>query len=66
MNNEELRKDYYCNCLTIEFEGNMISKETAETYALRYLVEGNNEKYEYLKNEILRVKAEAKRMFPEN
>lgn len=65
MSNNELRADYYTNCLTINFEGEMISKETAETYAMRYLVEGNTQKYEYLKNEILRVKTEAKRMYPE-
>lgn len=65
MTNEEFRRDYYTNCLTISFEGEMISKDTATTYAMRYLVEGNTEKYEYLKKEIVRVKAEAKAMFPE-
>lgn len=61
----QLREDYYINCLTIEFGGEMISLDKARELYGSYLATGEVEKTEYLSKEMKRVRQEAREKFPD-
>ena len=61
----QLREDYYINCLTIEFEGELISLDKARELFTSYLSTGEKDKTDYLSKEMKRVRAEARKRFPD-
>lgn len=61
----QLREDYYINCLTIEFGGEMISLDKARELHGSYFATGEMDKCEYLSKEMKRVREEAREKFPD-